>query len=540
MSRSAVLNRLWTRACRPAARRFERLLGDPGGHQRRRLMELVRANAGTAFGRAHGFSLLAGVEQLRASVPLQRYEDMAPWIARISAGEQRVLTRERVTRLIPTGGSSGGAKLIPWTAGLGREFSAALAPWVVDLQRRHPGTAAGPAYWSVSPAAVLDRAEGALPIGFADDSAYLGRWLRPLVSALFAAPAGLRMVADLASFRYATLRCLLARRDLALVSVWHPSFFSLLLDAAPEWREQLLHDIATGGVSAPGTIPQPVRAGLRPWLAADPRRAAELRAADWSLAHELWPRLSLVSCWGDGPAATACTALTRRLAGIAVQPKGLLATEGVVTIPVDGAAVLAVDSHVYEFIAADGRVCWADELEDGGVYEVAITTAGGLWRYRLGDRVRVVGFAQRTPCLRFLGRGDRVVDLCGEKLDESFVAACLERVVGGAGFAMLAPDPRATAAGYTLFCDGDAAGSRPLLARLEDELVVNPHYRLARHLGQLAPLRLFRVSSGAVDVFLSRRAEGTCLGAVKPASLHPDSGWSRVLPGAYVETEVGA
>jgi hypothetical protein len=516
---AGLLNRAWRLACLPAARRFERSLGDPGTAQRARLSALLRRHARSAFGRAHGFASIEGPEAFRERVPLQRWDDVAPWIERIRRGEPTALTADPVERLVPTGGSSGGAKLIPWTRGLAREFHAALAPWLVDLQRRHPGVRGGPAYWSISPAAD-QRHDGAVPIGFDDDSAYLGGALARLVRPLLAAPAALRGIIDVDAFRYATLRCLLARRELRLISVWHPSFLGLLLDEAMHERERLIADLARGELSV--AVPDGVRRALAPWLNADPRRAAELDATDWSDARALWPRLALVSCWGDAAAELPMRALARRLRGVPVQAKGLLATEGALSIPWRGQTVAAVTSHVLEFIDGAGRARWIDELAEGEAYEVAITTGGGLWRYRLGDRVRVTGLVERTPCLRFIGRVGAVCDLVGEKLDEGFVATALAEAMPAARFALLAPNGDGSA-GYTLFSDAIAPDA---LERLDASLAANPQWRWARSLGQIAPLRAAAVSAAEAERAWLEHRRAACLGTVKPAALDADRGWA--------------
>src|SRR5207248_2761280 len=85
-------------------------------------------------------------------IPLHSYDDLEPWTDRIRHGEKQVLTFEAVSHLIPTSGSSGGRKLIPFTAGLQREFNRAITPWITDLYFRHPAAAMGAAYWSISPA----------------------------------------------------------------------------------------------------------------------------------------------------------------------------------------------------------------------------------------------------------------------------------------------------------------------------------------------------------------------------------------------------
>src|SRR6266852_4437688 len=71
--------------------------------------------------------------------------------AGIAAGEPNVLTRDPVLLLEPTSGSTGGEKLIPYTASLRREFQRAVAAWIGDLFRQRPAVRRGRAYWSLSP-----------------------------------------------------------------------------------------------------------------------------------------------------------------------------------------------------------------------------------------------------------------------------------------------------------------------------------------------------------------------------------------------------
>jgi hypothetical protein len=71
-------------------------------------------------------------------------------------------------------------------------------------------------------------------------------------------------------------------------------------------------------------------------------------------------------------------------------------------------------------------------------------------------------------------------------------------------------------------------------------LSTNPHYRLARRLGQLGKPRLFQVVGEAEQVYVSHlAATTTCLGAVKPTALHNKTGWSQRFSGAYQTMEEG-
>jgi hypothetical protein len=250
----------------------------------------------------------------------------------------------------------------------------------------------------------------------------------------------------------------------------------------------------------------------------------------------IWPRLRLISCWGDGHAALHLPELRRRFSGARIQPKGLLATEAAVTIPFEGRTPLAVRSHFFEFLENGRRPLLAHELEEAGVYSVVVTTGGGLYRYRLEDRVRVDGSVGRTPSLRFLGKEGHVADLVGEKLREDFVATALAGTFASLAiaprFALLAPRLAAGRPRYALYLDCDGPLPRDTEARLEDALERHGDYRYAVSLGQLAPVEVVRTAPGALQAYLRRCQDlGQRLGSAKPLALSSRAGWSEVFDG---------
>jgi hypothetical protein len=136
-----------------------------------------------------------------------------------------------VTLLEPTSGSTAASKLIPYTHGLKREFERGIAPWMVTSSVESPAP--------VRPGLLVGLAGGAAagphgrrsPDRFDDDADYLGGAQRRLVQRVMAVPAAVRLVEDMAAFRYVTLFFLLRARSLALISVWSPTFLSLLVRA---------------------------------------------------------------------------------------------------------------------------------------------------------------------------------------------------------------------------------------------------------------------------------------------------------------------
>jgi len=503
-------------AAAPARARFERALHRPEEAQLNILWRTIRASAESGFGRDHGLAGVRSVDDWRARVPLRDFEGFRPYVERIEAGEPNVLTGEPVVFMEPTGGSSGTQKLVPYTRRLLAEFSAATLPWVFDLLNSHPRLRGGRAYWAVSPPMRRPaHTSGGVPVG-ADDGDYFpkaARWL--LAKTLVAPPTG--GTDDVERWRYTTLRALLDTPDLAFISVWNPSFLTLLADALDDSFGALLGDLH------------------------DQSRAGELRRRFGSHAPidlgEIWPGLGMISCWTDAYAATGLEPMRRRFPHVEVQGKGLLATEGVVSFPITGlpGPVAAITSHFLEFLDAEGGVWMAHELRAAGRYEVVLTTAGGFQRYRLKDLVDVVGHIHATPLLRFAGRSDGASDMAGEKLTPLLVEAVLVRAMGElelrSRFTMLAPQP-GPPPGYALVAELDDPGRCGEMARRVEELLLETHhYRLCRRLGQLAPVRAMPITGGALRYEQVCIEAGQRAGSIKPPSLEVSITRARRLAG---------
>src|SRR5690606_7455774 len=87
----------------------------------------------------------------------------------------------------------------------------------------------------------------------------------------------------------------------------------------------------------------------------EPSLREALRAPAPERHVRLWPWLRMVSCWADGNCAAAASELGLLFPHAEVCGKGLLATEGFVSLPwqVSGASALAVRSHFLEFLPLD-------------------------------------------------------------------------------------------------------------------------------------------------------------------------------------------
>lgn len=533
---AGVANRLALANAAPARARLDRGTREPARTQAEILMRTLRANEGTVFGREHDFASIRDGAEYARRVPMRSHDEMSTWIARTCAGSPGVLTAEPVRFVEPTGGSGGFTKHIPYTAALLREFSAATMAWVFDLLRHRPALRNGYAYWAVTPPARhAARTDGGVSIGMEHDSDYFPAPIRALLDRTLAVPRAVGRAPDVETCRYLTLRALLALPDLSLISVWSPSFLTLLAGALDEHFERLVYDMERGTISL--DLEPTLRMALKRALPADGREARSLRQRFGRTPPRdlgaLWQRLSLISCWADGHASRALGAMRERFPGVEVQGKGLLATEGAVSIPLchTVAPVAAVTSHYLEFVP-DGdaeRACTVEQLDAGATYEVVITTGGGLYRYRLRDLVRVEGHLHRAPLLSFRGRADRASDLAGEKLTPTLVEHALSAAMRELGivapFALVAPtiEPQAH---YSLYVEADRGAAQRLASAVERQLHSAHHYALCRSLGQLAPVQGVAIIGGEQAYERACTARGQRAGAIKPPALDPALDWA--------------
>ena len=443
----------WLRLQVPEHARFRSACRKPDVAQRKRLRTILSANAQTDFGRAHSFADAKTHEDFVARVPIGEHaSNVQPWLDRMRSPEDNTLTAETVRFFEQTSGSTGKAKLIPFTNGLREEIARAVAAWMIGLSLEEPRAFEGLAYWSISPPLLKKPPTVAgVPAGHLDDTAYFppqsaqafSKWL------IISQP---REHETPDAFYEHTLRRMIECRNLSFISVWSPTFF---LNLDRHLRQRVGIDFL------------------------------------WS---ELWPQLQVLSCWTDAQSAQWQAPVRERIGPkVTIQGKGLMATEGVTSVPYSGGdPVLAVRSHFYEFRDTETtKISLAHDLTVGASYEIILTTSGGLYRYATGDIVETTAHLNCTPRLKFLGRTGRSVDLVGEKLNETQV---IQALADSRGFLA----PHMNPCGY-LLCLENLNSINPddrIVGRVEASLAANPYYAQARQLGQLAPLKLRRLPDG--------------------------------------------
>jgi len=422
----------------------------------KKLREIITNNKYTVYGEQHFFGEIKNISDFQKKISLSVYEDYIPYIERIKNKEYNILTSEPVLLLEPTSGSTSAKKLIPYTRGLQREFSAAIFTWLWDLNKNFPRLKYGQFYFSITPQG--SATEGIE--GFNSDDEYIGGLLGKFVAKKFCVPESVKSIQDMDVFWDTTVDYIKRAKKLRLVSVWNPTFLLIMLEKAK------------------------------------------------MSGKELFPHLEVISCWADGNSAPYAVQLQKAFPGVYMQPKGLLATEGIMTIPIEGVGKRLTTSHFFEFIDKHNDIRLKDQLDAGGEYEIVLTTSGGLYRYRIGDIVRYNG----NNCFDFIGKSGNVSDYFGEKLNEMHV----RKVVPLNGFALLVPNIDR----YVLYTETEADANAIDIALRE-----NFHYDYCRKLGQLKEVEVVVVKNGAQQYIDNCVRFGMRLGDIKPACLSNRQGW---------------
>ena len=182
-----------------------------------------------------------------------------------------------------------------------------------------------------------------------------------------------------------------------------------------------------------------------------------------------------------------------------------------------------IDEVFFEFEEikpdASRKIYLLHELEEGVEYHLIVSQKGGLYRYRMGDRVRVTRTYRNTPCLEFLGRSHAISDMVGEKLNSDFVAVVLDELpLGDASFKSLVPvlQPQPH---YVLLLDRATQSADAIAHHLEAYLCSAHHYHHARLLGQLSSVQVIVVSDIAERVTQHHIQNGQCWGDLKHSRL---------------------
>jgi len=474
--------------------------------------ELVRRAPRGDFQRAYDFDRIRTYADYASAVPIQRYADLSPYIERVRNGDVTALFAPgtQILMFALTSGTTAAPKYIPITQAVLEHWREGWSVWGLRALLDHHGSFLRGIVQITSP--MNDHlAPGGMPCGAI--TGLLAATQRRLVRRYYTAPLAVADIRDAAA-KYYTIMRMSIFRDVAFMVTASPATLLLLARAADDHREQIIRDVHDGTLWADLPISAATRAALAPRMPALPdaaRRLDQLAEQHGGLYPRHYWELMFLAHWTGGTMGLYMPLLKKYFGDAPSRDIGLLASEGRLSIPIeDGTAsgILNVRSHFFEFIPADEygtpspRALQMHEVQEGGEYFLLLTNGSGLYRYDIGDRVRVTGRIGQAPLIEFLSRDAHTSSMAGEKLTEDQVVSAMRRVTDGAPSSVefvLAPRFGETPC-YRLYVEGQGTCHAPDLAARFDAALCdsNVEYAGKRESGRLGPVQIAELPSGVL------------------------------------------
>ena len=171
------------------------------------------------------------IEKFQNKIPIVNYENVKEFVEREKSGESNVLLSDKIKLFELTSGSTSDVKYIPYTENFLKSYMNGVFSWIYDLYKNNKNLFLGSSYWSVSP--ILKReavTSGGIRVGIEDDTSYFDKISAFFLNKLFTVPKEIKNTQNMEDFLLITAVFLLLSENLAMISVWSPSFLMILLD----------------------------------------------------------------------------------------------------------------------------------------------------------------------------------------------------------------------------------------------------------------------------------------------------------------------
>ena len=430
-------------------KKFEQSLGQCRKVQHELLQKLLPANQESEYGRRHGFDSIGTYADFIQSIPLSNYGYLRPYIDRCRQGETKALfgPGQEVVHFALTSGTTAPAKYIPVTSEFLQSYQRGWEIWGYKAIFDHPESYLRKIL-QVTGNAEEQFTESGVPCGAI--SGVLAKHQKYIIRQAYVTPNHISQI-PIALDRYYTIMRFAVAQDIAFISTANPSTILALAQTAAERAETLLRDIHDGTLDAELSLPREMRVQFEGGLKKNPARAQELESLLQTYGRLLpmhyW-NLSFLANWTGGTLGMYLPRLAEYYGPVPIRDIGLLASEGRITIPMSDntpEGILDIQTNFYEFvpqeeydrledpqaedtIRQDLTVLQACQLKKGKCYYIFLTNFAGLYRYNLGDLVRVTDHIETTPVLEFLSKGSHSSSITGEKLTEKQVVDAVRAV----------------------------------------------------------------------------------------------------------------
>ncbi|KAM7482448.1 hypothetical protein LguiB_007031 [Lonicera macranthoides] len=419
--------------------------------QERVLAEILSRNTNTEY--LQRFKLNGAIDRdtFKSKVPMVTYEDLQPEIQRIANGDRSpILSAHPISEFLTSSGTSAGErKLMPTIK--------------EELDRRQK------LYSLLMPVMNLyvqglDKGKGLYFLFVKTESKTPGGLLaRPVLTSyynsdhfktrpydpynVYTSPNEAILCPDSFQSMYTQMLCGLYDRKqvLRLGAVFASGLLRAIRFLQLNWAE-LAHDIRTGTLNPRVTDPS-VRECMNLVLKPDPELAefisTQCSEENWEgIITKIWPNTKYLDVIVTGAMAQYIPTLNYYSGGLPLACTMYASSECYFGLnlnpmckPSEVSYTIMPNMAYFEFLPHSPNSLTSDstaklvdlaDVEVGKEYELVITTYAGLYRYRVGDILRVTGFHNSAPQFHFVRRKNALLSIDSDKTDESELQSAVE------------------------------------------------------------------------------------------------------------------
>ncbi|KAM7498799.1 hypothetical protein LguiA_023213 [Lonicera macranthoides] len=432
---------------------IEEVTSNPDQVQQRVLSEILTVNADVEYLRRHGLSS-ADRATFKKTMPVITYEDIQTDITRIANGDKSpILCSQPISEFLTSSGTSGGERKLMPTIEQELERRSLLysllmpvmSQFVPDLEKGK-----GMYFLFIKSEAKTPGGLAARPVltSYYKSTHFKDRPYDPYTN--YTSPNQTILCSDSYQSMYSQMLCglCLNKQVLRVGAVFASGFIRAIRFLEKHWT-LLSHDIRTGSINPQITDPD-VREAVLKILKPDPKLAdfveAECSKKSWQgIITRLWPNTKYVDVIVTGTMSQYIPTLDYYSNGLPLVCTMYASSECYFGVnlnpmckPSEVSYTLIPTMAYFEFLPVHRNNGVTNsinvpkslnekeqqELVDladvklGQEYELVVTTYAGLYRYRVGDVLRVAGFKNKAPQFNFICRKNVVLSIDADKTDE--------------------------------------------------------------------------------------------------------------------------
>ncbi|XP_058100230.1 jasmonoyl--L-amino acid synthetase JAR4-like [Magnolia sinica] len=440
---------------------FEAVTKEAGKVQIETLRKILEENAGAEYLQKLGLDGRTDVESFKSCVPLVTHKDLEPYIQRIADGDKSaVLTGKPITAIsLSSGTTQGKPKFVPFNEELLRSTMQIYRTSFAFRNRDFP-IGKGKALQFIY-SGRLFKTGGGLAASTATTSIFRSELFKNTmkdIQSQCVSPEEVIFGPDFHQSLYCHLLCgLIYREDVQFVSsTFAHSIVCAFRTFELVW-EEICTDIREGVLNSNVTTPS-IRSAMSKILKPNPELADSIYRkcsglTNWyGLIPELWPNAKYVYGIMTGSMLPYLKKLRHYAGSLPLLSSDYGSSEGWIganvnpTLPPELVTYAVFpDIGYFEFIPLretfeeqqlektastvlymESEPVGLTEVKVGEEYEIIVTNFAGLYRYRLGDVVKVMGFHNSTPELQFVCRRSLLLTINIDKNTEKDLQLAVE------------------------------------------------------------------------------------------------------------------